>query len=215
VRALAGTSFRAPTFNDLYFPGYGVATVRPERGRSLELGIDWTGGSTELSATAWRNRVRDLIGYQPDPGRCPAGYPFGCAGNTADARLAGATLSAAQRLGNWAARAQVDLLDATDAATGERLPRRAAHQETLGLDWLRGDWSAGASATVVGSRPDGGVRLGGYTVVDLKAGWRFAPTWRLEAKLLNAGDRRVEPTRDYQGLGRQAWLVLRHDGRGL
>ena len=215
LRALAGTSFRAPTFNDLYYPDYGVDTVRPERGRSVEVGLAWAGASTDLAATLWRNRVRDLIGYQADPTQCPSGFSFGCAGNTANARLQGATLSAAQRWGGFALRAQVDLLDATDAATGERLPRRAAHQETLGVDWTGGDWSAGASSTTVGSRPDFGVRLGGYTVVDLKAGWRFAPTWRLEAKLLNAGDRSVEPVRDYQGLGRQAWLVLRHDGRGL
>jgi hypothetical protein len=41
--ALLGTTFRAPSFNDLYFPGYGVPTVGPERGRSVELGLDWRG----------------------------------------------------------------------------------------------------------------------------------------------------------------------------
>ncbi len=42
ARALAGTSFRAPTFNDLFYPGYGVSTVEPERGRSIEAGLNWT-----------------------------------------------------------------------------------------------------------------------------------------------------------------------------
>ena len=41
LRALAGTSYRAPTFNDLYFPGFGVETVRPEHGRSVEFGLSW------------------------------------------------------------------------------------------------------------------------------------------------------------------------------
>ena len=41
------------------------------------------------------------------------------------------------------------------------------------------------------------------------------PQWRLEAKVLNAADRRVEPARDYQGLGRQAWVGLRFDTKGL
>lgn len=31
-RGLVGTTFRAPSFNDLYFPGFGVATLQPERG---------------------------------------------------------------------------------------------------------------------------------------------------------------------------------------
>ena len=42
-----------------------------------------------------------------------------------------------------------------------------------------------------------------------------ADAWRIEAKLNNALDRRVEPLRDYQGLGRQAWLGVRVDSAGL
>ena len=217
LRALAGTSFRAPTFNDLYFPGYGVATVRPERGRSIELGMSWERGTSRASATVYRNRVRDLIGFQPDRADCPPdpAYDFGCADNVSQARLQGATLAAFQRWGSFAARASVDLLDARDVVTGERLARRAAHQESLALDYETGDWRVGASALFVGSRPDAGVVLGGYATLDLRAAWRFQARWRVEARLLNALDRRIEPVRDYQGLGRQAWIGIRHDGQGL
>ena len=38
-----------------------------------------------------------------------------------------------------------------------------------------------------------------------------ATRWKLEAKLLNALDRDIEPVRDYQGLGRQFWLGVRVD----
>jgi vitamin B12 transporter len=217
LRALAGSSFRAPTINDLYYPGYGVASVRPERGRSVELGVNWERGSSRVSATVYRNRVRDLIGYQPDRRECPPdpAYDFGCADNVSQARLQGATLAAFQRWGSFAVRATVDLLDARDLTTGERLARRAAHQETLALDYEPGDWRMGASALFVGSRPDGGVVLGGYSTLDLRASWRFLPRWRVEARLLNAFDRRIEPVLDYQGLGRQAWIGLRYEGQGL
>jgi vitamin B12 transporter len=67
----------------------------------------------------------------------------------------------------------------------------------------------------VGSRPDSGVVLGGYAIVDLRVAWQPQKTWRIEAKLNNALDRRVEPLRDYQGLGRQAWLGVRVDSAGL
>ncbi len=43
LRALAGTTFRAPTFNDLFYPGFGVRTIQPERGRSVEAGASWQG----------------------------------------------------------------------------------------------------------------------------------------------------------------------------
>ena len=222
LRALIGTSFRAPTFNDLFFPGFGVATIRPERGRSIEAGVDWDSGPSRFSATLYRNDVRELIGYEPDVdangaslGLCPPGYPFGCARNVGRARLQGASLSASHRAGAFQVRATLELLDATDRDSGQRLVRRAAHQETLALDWNRGAWSIGAAALVVGSRPDGGVVLGGYGTLDLRAAWRLAPGWQLEAKLLNALDHRIEPARDYQGLGRQAWLGVRHDSQGL
>jgi vitamin B12 transporter len=213
LRAQAGTTFRAPTFNDLYYPFYGIATIKPEHGRSVELGAEWASGGTNAGVTVYRNRVRDLIGYDPDPNGtdCPPGY-FGCAANTSRATLQGATLTAAQRWGGWNLHGTIDFLDAKDADTGVRLPRRAAHQESLAADYDGGSWTAGASVLDVGSRPDGGVTLGGYAVVDLKGSWRFLPQWRLEAKLLNALDHRVEPTLGYQGLGRQAWIGVRYDG---
>ena len=214
LRALAGTTFRAPSFNDLVFPGYGVATIRPEHGRSIEAGVNGSVDGAELSATVWRNRVRDLIGYEPDFNRCPPGpaYAFGCASNIGSAQLQGLTLAAAQRWGGFALRGTVDLLDAKDRATGARLARRAAHQESVDASWQRGPLSFGAALLRLGARPDGGKMLAAETTLDLRAGWRFAPQWQLQAKLLNATDRDVEPVRDYQGLGRQAWLVLRWDG---
>jgi len=217
LRALAATTFRAPTFNDLAFPGFGVPTIRPERGRSVEAGVSWQDGDASASATIYRNRVRDLIVFQPDRMFCPPepAYDFGCAANVGSARLQGATIAAAGRWRGLDLRASVDFLDAVDVDTGVRLPRRAAHQESFGADYATGVWRIGAAVLFVGSRPDNGVVLGGYGVVDLRVAWQPRPTWRLEAKLNNALDRHVEPLRDYRGLGRQAWLGVRYDSAGL
>jgi vitamin B12 transporter len=212
LRALAGTTFRAPSFNDLYYPGYGVPTLEPERGRSVEAGLLWRNAASDASATLYRNRVRDLIGYESDRSRCPAdpAYDFGCAANLKSATLQGATLAAAHRAGPLALKLQYDWLDASDDATGEPLPRRARHQGTLGADWTAGAWTWAASLLYLGQRPDGGEQLATETTLDLAATWRMAGPWSLQARLLNATDEDCEPVRDYQGLGRQAWLVLRY-----
>jgi vitamin B12 transporter len=217
LRALAGTTFRAPSFNDLFYPDYGVATIKPEHGRSVEVGLNWQSGTTSASATVYQNQVRDLINYQPDRSFCPAdpSYDFGCASNVDRARLQGATLTAAQRWGGLHVSGTVDFLDAIDTDTGERLPRRAAHQESVAADYGVGPWSVGASLLDVGARPDSGVTLAGYATLDLRAHWRFAPQWRLEARLLNATNRSYEPARDYQPLGRQAWIGIRYESAGL
>ncbi len=214
LRALAGTTFRAPSFNDLYFPDYGVPTVQPERGRSVEAGLAWRGDDADAQLTVYRNRVRDLIGYQSDRAFCPPdpGYDFGCAGNIARATLQGASVGGSQKFGALSLRGQIDLVDAKDDVTQQRLPRRAAHQESLSADWDGGGWNAGASVLRLGGRVDGGKALAPETTLDLKGAWRFAKGWALEARLLNATDRDLEPARDYQGLGRQAWLGLRYGG---
>ena len=215
LRALAGSTFRAPSFNDLYFPNYGVATLRPEQGRSVEAGLNWQAGASQASATLYRNRVTDLIGYQSDRRFCPPApaFNFGCAGNISRASLQGATLAGSHTLGAWTWKAQFDALRARDRDTGAPLPRRADRQGSLGVDWTSGAWSAGASLLHLGARPDGGKTLAAETTVDLQATWRWTPAWTLQARLLNASDERVEPARDYQGLGRQAWLVLRYEPR--
>ena len=217
VRVLGGSTFRAPSFNELFYPGYGVPTVTPEKGRSVELGLTWRSGATEVSATAYENRVRDMIGFETNSALCPADptYQYGCARNIGEARLRGGTLSATHRWGSLRVAATLDVLDAQDLIQNKRLARRAAHQESLSADYDMGAWSVGAAVLAVGRRPDDGADLGAYETLDLRARWRFTPQWQLEAKLLNATNRNIEPVRDYQQIGRQAWLGVRFDGRGL
>jgi len=177
----------------------------------------WSKGDSSASATLYRNRVRDLIGFESDRSFCPAdpAYDFGCARNIGRARLQGASLAAAHRLGAWTLRANLELLDAKDETTGQRLARRAAHQESVAADHAAGAWSFGVALLDVGARPDAGAQLGAYQTIDLQARGRLSNQWRVEAKLLNAADRRIEPVRDYQGLGRQAWIGLRYSGAGV
>jgi vitamin B12 transporter len=217
LRAVAGSAFRGVSFNDLYFPGYGVPTLRPERSRSIEFGLQWREGESTASATVYRNQVRDLIGYEADRSLCPAdpSYDFGCARNTSRARLTGATLSAVQRFGDIGLRATLDFLDAIDSNSGQRLARRAAHQQSVVADWTSGAWGVDATLAGVGTRPDGGTTLAAYQTLDLQLRYRFDAAWRVEAKLLNAFDRQYQPARDYQAIGRQAWIGVRFQGAGL
>ncbi len=217
LRALAGNTFRAPSFNDLYYPGYGVASVRPERGRSAELGLSWQAGQQAVSATLWRNHVRDLVGYESDNSLCPndPAYSFGCARNFGLARLRGVTLAGQTAWQALQLRGEYNYLDAHDGITGDWLPRRARHQLSLRGQWRQGDWTWAATLLATSARPDQGVLLRGRHTLDLSATWQVAPQWQLQAKLLNAGNADIEPVRDYQSLGRQAWLGLRYEGSGL
>ena len=60
LTASYGTAFKAPSFNDLYYPGFSTPTLQPEESRNVEGGVYWTGTVREASlrarAIAYRNR---------------------------------------------------------------------------------------------------------------------------------------------------------------
>jgi vitamin B12 transporter len=54
-----GTAFRAPTFNELYFPASfffagGNPDLKPERARNTELGVNWEQGGHRASAVIYQ-----------------------------------------------------------------------------------------------------------------------------------------------------------------
>jgi len=63
LRAGYGRAFTAPTLTDLYYPGYGSPTLKPERSRTWEAGADgsWLEGRATAKATWYTTRFRDLI----------------------------------------------------------------------------------------------------------------------------------------------------------
>jgi len=131
LRASGGTSFRAPTFAELYLDQGGNApnpALRPERAGSIDAGAAWRSGRLTFAATLFWSRYRDLILYELYP---PAREkPF----NVGLARILGAELEAMVELPlGFTAEASWSYLDAIDerpAATedGEKLPYRPPHR---------------------------------------------------------------------------------------
>jgi outer membrane cobalamin receptor len=73
VRASAGHAFRIPTFTELYYSdpnSVGSANLRPERGWTLDGGLDWTHGDWMASASVFRRWDEDVIDFvRPAPGQ--------------------------------------------------------------------------------------------------------------------------------------------------
>jgi vitamin B12 transporter len=72
LRADWGTAFRAPTFDDRYWPIYGVRDLKPERGTTVQAGADIAipvnalPANPNISFTAFYRRTSDLITWVPD-----------------------------------------------------------------------------------------------------------------------------------------------------
>jgi vitamin B12 transporter len=125
LRAGYGRAFTAPTLTDLFYPGYGSPTLKPERSRTWEAGVDgsWLQGRVSAKATWYTTRFRDLI----------QSNSFFVADNVGSARIEGEDYSARyapwKRL--WIEGRAAHLLG-TNLVTGARLAKRPA-------------WRAGAS----------------------------------------------------------------------
>jgi vitamin B12 transporter len=206
VHASRGTSFVAPSFNQLYFPGFGNPLLRSERGRNTDLGVTWSAGGHEVKLVRFDNRVRDLIVNVSTP----AGLlrPE----NVQRARIDGWTLGYAGRLGATTVRADMELLEPRNLDTGRQLQRRARRQLTLGADHAVGAWRFGGSLLAVGDRYDDTAnrrRLGGYTTLDVYADWQLDKDWNLQAKINNLTDKQYETAFGYNQPGRAFYLTLR------
>ena len=213
LRLVGASTFRAPSFNDLFYPGYGVPQIQPEEGRSVELGLSRQSRALQWQAIAWRNRVRNLIAYSAEASRCPASaaYAFGCAANIGRADLQGFTLETHWGGQRPAWRWAYDHVDARDA-DGRPLPRRARHQVRLQTDHTVAGWQLGSAWLWQSERREGSAALRGGTRLDVQAVRAIATGWSLQLRLLNALDVDFEPARDYRAPGRQAWAGLRWEG---
>lgn len=206
--ASAGTAFRAPTLYQR-FSEYGDASLQPESSRNIEIGLRYAQGSSSFSATAYRNRVTNLIAFAGG-GQC--GAAFGCYVNTARAQYKGITLAGSHKLGSVQVRGSVDFQNPRDIGTDKLLARRAKRYATLGAEVPVAGWTLGAELQTAGQRFDDAKNtkpLGGYGLVNLSASKRIARSFTLLARVDNLADKAYEVARTYVPPGRALYIGLK------
>ena len=203
-----GTSFVAPSFNQLYFPGFGNPDLKPEEGKHAELSMQWKAGRHDVRAAWFDSRIRSFITSGPTPVNVPR------------TRIDGLALSYSGRWNDVVLGASVDRIDprneTTGANFGKMLPRRAKLALKTHADWGRGPWSVGATWSAYSDRFDDAANtrpLAGYGTIDLRADWRFSRDWSLGARLNNVGDKAYETAFGYNQPGRELFLTVRYAPR--
>ena len=207
LTASVGTAFKAPTFNELYYPFFGNPALDPESSRSMELGLGQRRGGWHWQLSAYDTRIDDLIAYDA---------AIGLPNNIDEARIRGAEFTYGATLAGWdlqAAASHVDPRSASGTSDGNVLPRRARNSARVDLDRSFGKFDFGASVVGEGRRYDDVANtreLGGYGTLDLRAGYAFAPGWQLQARIANAFDKHYETAAFYNQPGREVTLSLRY-----
>ncbi len=134
IRGSAGTGFRAPTFNDLFFPDFGNPSLQPERSMSYDAGVDqklWQ-GRIRLGLTYFHNEFKNLITCCVPIPTAPFGGPV----NVGSARSAGVEFTSAMDvLPNLVASLNYTYTDTKNLQTKRWLPREPQHRWNIGLTW--------------------------------------------------------------------------------
>ncbi|WP_374554185.1 TonB-dependent receptor domain-containing protein [Aquitalea pelogenes] len=202
ARGSYGTAFKAPTFNDLYYPldqyGYaGNPNLKPETSHNSELALQFKDNGRSASLTLFRNSINNMIAMTSD---------YSTVTNISQATIQGGTLAGAMATGNWDLSASATYQDPLDNATHQQLQRRARAygQMAAAYDW--GKVTTGVEWQLSAKRRDttdsgSNVWLGGYTLTNVYANYRFTREWAATVKLSNLFGRHYTTLYGYNTAG--------------
>lgn len=208
ANASYGTAFKAPTFNDLYWPGAGNPNLKPETSINREAAVHYETEQQHLSLTYYRNKVSNLVEWAPNS----SGLWFPA--NVSKATLSGWTLASESRLGDYRLNSSLDIQEAEDAATGKQLRYRAREIVKFGLSRQFGAFNIGAEMLASSKRYNDAANtqvLGGYGLVNLYGDYRVNREWSLFARVNNVFDKEYAQVRDYTTPGFNAFVGIRYN----
>ena len=211
LRASYGTAFRAPSFNELYFPGFGNPDVEPEESESVEIGAEWSADIWSLRLAAFDMRIDQLIDtVQADDGSFRPQ-------NVSEARIRGAELSAELEVSDWQLAASYTYQTPENRGdgpnAGNRLRRRPDQILQLDADRSFGPLSAGVGVYAEGRRYEDAAnsnRLPGYVLVDARLGYQLTGAWRVQGRVANLLDTDYQTVPTYNQAGRAYYVTLRY-----
>lgn len=209
VRASYGTAYKAPSFNDLFFPegGFFVGNpdLEPEKSESVELGARLESSDAFVDFAVFRTEVDDLIENRTQPSGVL--QPT----NVSEALIEGAEIERGQRVGPWQFRGAATFVKTENRETGERLTRRPQGTARLSVDRDIRDWRVGVTGLAESRRVDGDDATDAYGLINLRARYRIDDAWSIRLTVDNVFDKDYELVSSYNQPGRNAFFSVSWD----
>ncbi|OWS71077.1 TonB-dependent receptor domain-containing protein [Polynucleobacter campilacus] len=208
-----GTGFRAPTFNDLYYPGYGNPAVQAEKSKNIEAGLHFEKPTLEGHVVVFSNSISNLI--QVSKVNCPVGTnPYtGCASNVASANITGLTLSGMSHLASLNLKGSFTQQNPVNQGTDTTLIKQAKQYGNIAAEYVYTKVTAGVGATFSGRRNDylgEATGMGGYTIYNLYANYDLEKDLSLFVRWNNVFNKDYQLSYGYNTPGSNAFLGLRY-----
>jgi len=202
------TGFRAPSFNDLYFPesaySAGNPDLKPEKSENNRFAInyEYSEGSVEISYQ--ESDVKNLIQWTK-----------GSTGKWTPSNVNKAELKSAQL--NWNGKITEQLsstfgfewLEAKDKKTGDLLARRSPRVFKAGVTYTEGKLSTSLNGRHVAEHYDNSGntdKIAAYALYSAAATWTFNESFSSGLRINNLTNKTYESAKDYRGQGRVVLL---------
>lgn len=210
VRAAYGEGFKAPTLYQL-FSFYGDPGLQPEVAKSYELGFEQgvLDGQLRFGATAFRRSTQNMIDFD---------LFFFRYNNIIRSRAKGIETFVEMRPGDQlSVRANYSYVDSEKREDGAvdfvRHLRRPVHSLNASIDWqASGKLKLGADLRLASDSRDGfggSVRMDGYALVGVRAGYEISDAIELYGRVENLFDTEYQTVAGYKAYGRNAHFGLR------
>ncbi|BCG65341.1 MAG: vitamin B12 transporter [Methyloprofundus sp.] len=207
VSASYGTAFKAPTFNELYFPGFGNSDLNPEKSETYEIGVSGEHNNWNWALNGYLTYIDNMIAYDST---------IFAPNNLSSARIMGIEAMLGAQLYGFDLQANYSALDpeSMDAATfGNVLPRRAQQTFRFDIDRQFGAASIGSTLNVEGRRFDdlkNTRSVDGFVTWDLRAEYQFYEQFTLQGSINNILNTQYQTAAGYNSPGMTVFFNLRY-----
>jgi len=202
-----GTGFKAPTFNDLFFPGFSNPNLDPVESEGFDIGVEQTIGEDRLvvDVTYFENDVEDLIQSSSSTGFIPR--------NVARAETEGWEITGDLKIREfWTVSSSYTYTDARDLTADQPLARRPKQKTTIRTTVQPSDRLSGTVSwrQFIERYDTSGNRLDNYKVVDVSLRYRAWGGVTITARLNNLMDEDYQEVSGFTSPGFNGYVGLEY-----
>ncbi|GIU04891.1 MULTISPECIES: TonB-dependent receptor domain-containing protein [unclassified Shewanella] len=209
LAATTGTAFKAPTFNDLYWPDSGNPDLISETAESYELALHFNNQDLRAYISVFKNTIDNLIAWAPTGEQDDYGWDIWKPANINKAEISGIELSANFELFSLEHQLGYTYLDAQNKQTDEQLIGRSENEFNYLLSYTWQQFDLLANYHYQGKRYAGYEQyLDAYHKLDLSLGYQIDDAWSLRLKANNLFDEEIISDQNYFSPGRELFFSV-------
>ena len=208
VVANFSSGYKAPTFNDLYWPNSGNVSLKPEQSTTFEVGLEGQHDWGRWMLRAYHTNIDNLIDWVETS---PGSFIYRPE-NVNKAQIDGLEGEISTQIVGWNISLNGSALSPKDRATNERLSNRS--QLHLGLDVSKRFFdhlTIGSTLSVSGDRSytlfgGGTAKTHGSVVWDMRTAYQLNSHWTIKAKLNNLLNDQYQTNRGFNTADRNFFV---------